>query len=337
MDPLSTVKPEIDYEQIKSLSMIVIMGNTGSGKSHFINTLAGRIVTREGEGLQSCTEKCQPILLELGRTPVLLIDTPGFDDTQRPDTDILGDISSILAVTYKLGVPLSGIIYMHRITDGRYGGSDVRTFEILKRVCGDAALRNVMLVTTMWSSENEDQGSRREAQLRSMFWPYLLDRGSSMNRFYGGRGSAVVLISQLLSKTPVTLELQIELVKERKKLKDTAAGLYVYEGLEIQRRRYEARVRRPSKWTVSGTLGSTFQKQAIVEDRELERGERKLRDLKEGEAGLDRLIVQEVEEATTAQRMRAMMAKAAPFVIPIAGLVLDIILAVLGIPPLIVC
>lgn len=34
--------------------MIVVMGVTGSGKSHFINQLAGRNVVQEGEDLNSC-------------------------------------------------------------------------------------------------------------------------------------------------------------------------------------------------------------------------------------------------------------------------------------------
>lgn len=35
-------------------SMIVVMGVTGSGKSHFINQMAGREVVQEGASLHSC-------------------------------------------------------------------------------------------------------------------------------------------------------------------------------------------------------------------------------------------------------------------------------------------
>lgn len=45
----------INYDaRLKSLSMLVVMGSSGAGKSHFVNTLAGRQVTAEGRGLQSC-------------------------------------------------------------------------------------------------------------------------------------------------------------------------------------------------------------------------------------------------------------------------------------------
>jgi ABC-type uncharacterized transport system ATPase component len=36
------------------LGMIVVMGVTGAGKSHFINSLAGQTVVEEGPDLESC-------------------------------------------------------------------------------------------------------------------------------------------------------------------------------------------------------------------------------------------------------------------------------------------
>jgi GTPase SAR1 family protein len=38
----------------EKLSMIVVMGVTGAGKSYFINRLAGREVVQEGADLDSC-------------------------------------------------------------------------------------------------------------------------------------------------------------------------------------------------------------------------------------------------------------------------------------------
>jgi len=126
-------------------NMILIMGVTGSGKSYLINQLAGRQVVEESDQLDSCkynhdripwisvvnsfqgTAVCQAVPIEVGKTKVLLIDTPGFDDSERSDTEILTEISKLLAAQYKLGVNLKGVIYLHRITDNRYQGSSVRT------------------------------------------------------------------------------------------------------------------------------------------------------------------------------------------------------------------
>ena len=172
------------------------------------------------------------VRVQLGNTTVLLVDTPGFDDTVRPDSEILKEIAKLLAAQYKLGVELKGIIYVHRITDMRYGRSSVKTFDICQRVCGDAALENVLLVTSRWPDVHPELGSDRERQLRDKFWAYMLNKGSKMSRFHGDRDSAIALVSQLLIKDGVVLELQRELVDHRKHLNDTVAGSYVNEDLE---------------------------------------------------------------------------------------------------------
>jgi predicted GTPase len=53
---------------------------------------------RIGSNLGSCTEEVQfADEFILDRRPVLLIDTPGFDDTNKSDTEILKLIAAFLA------------------------------------------------------------------------------------------------------------------------------------------------------------------------------------------------------------------------------------------------
>jgi len=55
---------------------------------------------RIGRNLKSCTAEVQ--LADefiLDGQPVILIDTPGFDDTNKSDTDILKLIAAFLATT----------------------------------------------------------------------------------------------------------------------------------------------------------------------------------------------------------------------------------------------
>ena len=47
-------RPEAKDQEDK-LCMVVVMGVTGAGKSYFINKLAGRKVTEEGDSLHACT------------------------------------------------------------------------------------------------------------------------------------------------------------------------------------------------------------------------------------------------------------------------------------------
>ena len=57
------------------------------------------------------------IPFSIGGSTALLIDMPGFDDTTRTDSEVLTEITHIVASQYKLGVQLKGIIYINRSTD----------------------------------------------------------------------------------------------------------------------------------------------------------------------------------------------------------------------------
>ena len=93
------------------------MGATGSGKStvsnirlekmtrnsrsclQFINHASGSNL-KVGKALNSCTaEVALADVFTLDERRVILIDTPGFDDTSRSDTDILRMIAAYLATT----------------------------------------------------------------------------------------------------------------------------------------------------------------------------------------------------------------------------------------------
>ena len=189
------------------------------------------------------TAKCEAVPVEIGRSKVLLVDTPGFDDSVRSDSEILTEISRLLSAQYQGGVSLKGVIYLHRITDIRYAGSQVKTLNIFKKICGDLALTNVLLVSTRWHEVDEAEGASREQQLREKFWAYMLGHGSTMARFYGNRDSAIGIASQLVSKRSIILELQRELVEEGKTLKQTAAGSFVNDDLTELKAQHEAELK----------------------------------------------------------------------------------------------
>ncbi|KAL4263471.1 P-loop containing nucleoside triphosphate hydrolase [Pleurotus pulmonarius] len=90
--------PNINDSDVESL--VAVMGATGSGKTTFINLASGSDL-RVGSGLMSCTSDVQTSKpFRLGDRTVRLIDTPGFDDTTRSDTDVLSMISAYLSTTY---------------------------------------------------------------------------------------------------------------------------------------------------------------------------------------------------------------------------------------------
>ena len=65
-----------------------------------INKLASKEVVVVGHGLESCTTEIKPVIIqhptEEDRS-IILVDTPGFDDTNVDDVDILKSIADWLA------------------------------------------------------------------------------------------------------------------------------------------------------------------------------------------------------------------------------------------------
>ena len=184
---------------------IAVTGITGAGKSEFICFCTDQEVV-VGDGLISrkclglyhvCL--CEPLLISvIAETsevedwtfmynPIIrvhLIDTPGFDDTNKKDVEVLRDIAGWLGVTYKKKILLSGLIYLHPISDNRLRGSALRNLFMFKKLCGPECLRGIVLATTMWGLVNPDDGDKRENQLRSTddFWGEMEKGGSRVMR-----------------------------------------------------------------------------------------------------------------------------------------------------------
>lgn len=104
-----------------------------------------------------------------------LVDTPGFDDTNRQDSAVLRDISAWLSKSYTEKILLNGILYLHRISDPRMQGSGKLSISLLRKLCGKDAFKNVVLVTTMWELVEKDIGDRREKEPEETeeFWGSL--------------------------------------------------------------------------------------------------------------------------------------------------------------------
>ncbi|KAJ3485316.1 hypothetical protein NLI96_g5038 [Meripilus lineatus] len=165
--------------------------------------------------------------------PVTMIDTPGFDDTTMSDTEILNKIASYLSVSYEFGYRLSGIIYMHRITDTRMTGSSLKNYFMFKNLCGERGMRNVGIITNMWGQIPQDIAEAREDQLRSedLFFKEDIAHGALLMRHDGSLLSARGIIRHFLKLRPATLQVQHEIVVENRDVTETSACAVMDEGL----------------------------------------------------------------------------------------------------------
>jgi hypothetical protein len=146
--------------------------------------------------------------------PITLVDTPGFDDSDSTDRDILMKLLKWLKDTQADGQKLSGILYLHRIDAPRMQGSSLRNFGTFKQLCGEGFYKNIMLGTTCWDLvDTNNIGNARELQLKEKggYWHTLLQRGSQIARVPKDRDLARDLIWSLASHNPTFLESQVEM------------------------------------------------------------------------------------------------------------------------------
>lgn len=129
---------------------------------------------------------------------------------------------------------------MYRISDNRAGGISRRNFSMFRQLCGDETLKNVAIVTNMWSKVTPQEGQAREDELRKddMHFKPVLDKEAQLLRHLDTVESAQSIILKLIGKCPVTLRIQQELVHQRLNITEAAAGAELNQELMEQERRH---------------------------------------------------------------------------------------------------
>lgn len=183
---------------------------------------------------------------------ITLIDTPGFNDTYKSETEILKEIASYLADKYKNKRKLSGIIYLHAF-ERRMTGSSLRNLKMFHELCGEDPLENVILATTGWTdAERAGTLAKAEEHEKSLssnraFWKGMLDSGAKLDRFMDTRESALSMIMKFADRETIPLQIQRELVDQEKLLIDTSAGNAVNEDLKPLEAVYKTEIEKIQK------------------------------------------------------------------------------------------
>lgn len=118
-----------------------------------------------------------------------------------------------------------------------------------RAICGDSAMRNAAIVTTMWSTIAAEIGQQREMELKTgdEYFKQALDSGARWLRHNNTRESAQEIIRAILENPPQPLLIQQELVDQRKHLSHTAVGAVLLADLDREEQNHRLQLEQISR------------------------------------------------------------------------------------------
>jgi len=135
--------------------------------------------------------------------------------------------SNHLTKRYDAHRKLSGLIFVQRISDPRFGGQSNRNLRMFRNLCGTETYKNVVVVTTFWDnvSLEPQAAAKREEELKSTAFKALVDGGARFMRHDRTPQSAQKVLQHILTLLPATvLQIQKEIRLDGRSLENTSAG-----------------------------------------------------------------------------------------------------------------
>ncbi|KAJ2912019.1 hypothetical protein MD484_g8395, partial [Candolleomyces efflorescens] len=174
---------------------VIIMGETGAGRSSFINSVIGQGADKPatiGTDSSSCTENVEEFLYEPENGPaVSLLDTPGFGyykiGSHKSESEILQMIDSFLNSNAKPEpTAFSGVVFLQSFNPSYLPKDSRKLMRKLKSFC-NGQLNNVVVVTTRWDEQQNDETKTSEEAFDALlasneFLNELMDAGVTFLR-----------------------------------------------------------------------------------------------------------------------------------------------------------
>ena len=129
---------------------------------------------------------------------------------------------------------LSGILYLHPITNDLVAGAPQKNLRNVHKVCGKDAMSKLYLTTTMWDKVDPHEGEKRMDDLRAGYWKSFINQGAQIARCGSDDGSMKQLLRQILAReTPrKASQIQDEVAEQKMELKQTTTEQQLYSLLE---------------------------------------------------------------------------------------------------------
>ncbi|TFK24525.1 hypothetical protein FA15DRAFT_669504 [Coprinopsis marcescibilis] len=180
-----TKRPVIPLESIEHGSeeypiIIVVMGLTGAGKSKLVNDYAEETLAVVGDKQASQTKETKGYGFSIGGKHLILVDTPGSNDTVGSDKDCLEGVAGWMAERYKKGTPIAGVIYLYDASSNRVKGSMRNDFTIFQKLCGPDYFRRVFIGLSHCDAVSAKTLEDRTQELKSLLWKDVLGGGGSV-------------------------------------------------------------------------------------------------------------------------------------------------------------
>lgn len=127
---------------------------------------------------------------------------------------------------------------MRDITESKMKGSSMKSLNMFRSLCGTDSLKNVVFVTTKWDICDRKQAEGRQAEMRDKFLKAELEMGATLTSHDNSIQSACGIVRGLLGNPPVVLNIQRQLVDQKKALRDTDAFEELDKEMTLERKKW---------------------------------------------------------------------------------------------------
>lgn len=180
---------------------------------------------------------------KVGQRKVILVDTPGFSDTDLEDPQLFLKIANWIAKSHNSGEPLNGAIFLQSISQPRVVKSEKDAVELFEKIVGSQASPQVVVASSMWDTLKYSATGNKNESNRKGVWSNLEDGKAKFARFYNNEDSSLEIVRQFLNFPQTTFQLVEELRKSKGLVWDTSAGTFLKTNLDVRIQQTDEQIR----------------------------------------------------------------------------------------------
>ena len=177
------------------MSRFLIVGQTGVGKSSFVNAVFGVECAKTSE-FEACTKLVEHYVYNSPFGKVTLIDTPGLsEDNFELDRIYLKMVKKCIK-----SEPIDTILYLSSLAERRFRSSEMSSLDLITRELGKSIWKNTWLILTFAASVRSDRLNetcdKRVEQIANYITQLTIRKKKGGSKFNGF--SEIILIDNIV-------------------------------------------------------------------------------------------------------------------------------------------